>query len=64
VKTFNLRALRLRPGEEYRDEIELSLEPFELGGQRYLPVPEKVPAELAISRASTGTVFERETRTS
>ena len=58
MKMFNLRALRLRPGEEYRDEIELPLEPFELGGQRYLPVPEKVPAELAISRASTGTVFE------
>jgi uncharacterized protein len=58
VKTFNLRTLRLRPGEEYRDEVELELEPFELGGQRYLPVPEKVPAELAISRASTGTVFE------
>jgi uncharacterized protein len=58
VKTFNLRTLKLRPGEEYRDEIELELEPFELGGQRYLPVPEKVPAELAISRASTGTVFE------
>jgi uncharacterized protein len=58
VKTFNLRTLKLRPGEEYRDEIELSLEPFELGGQRYLPVPEKVPAELAISRASTGSLFE------
>ena len=58
MKTFNLRTLRLRPGEEYRDEIELELEPFELGGQRYLPVPEKVPAELAISRASTSTVFE------
>jgi uncharacterized protein len=58
VKTFSLRTLRLRPGEEYRDEIELELEPFELGGQRYVAVPEKVPAELAISRASTGTVFE------
>ena len=58
MKTFNLRTLKLRPGEEYRDEIELELEPFELGGQRYLPVPEKVPAELAISRASTGSVFE------
>jgi uncharacterized protein len=58
VKTFNLRTLKLRPGEEYRDEIEVELEPFELGGQRYLPVPEKVPAELALSRASTGTVFE------
>ena len=58
MKTFNLRTLRLRPGEEYRDEIELDLEPFELGGQRYLPVPEKVPADFAISRASTGFVFE------
>jgi uncharacterized protein len=58
VKTFSLRTLKLRPGEEHRDEIELELEPFELGGQRYVPVPEKVPAELAISRASTGTVFE------
>ena len=58
MKTFSLRTLRLRPGEEYRDEIELELEPFELGGQRYVPVPERVPAELTISRASTGTVFE------
>ena len=58
MKTFNLRTLKLRPGEEYRDEIEVELEPFELGGQRYLPVPEKVPAELAISRASTGALFE------
>ena len=58
MKTFNLRTLKLRPGEEYRDEVELELEPFELGGERYLPVPEKVPAELAISRASTGSVFE------
>jgi uncharacterized protein len=58
VKTFSLRTLRLRPGEQYRDEVEVELEPFELGGERYLPVPETVPAELAISRASTGTVFE------
>jgi uncharacterized protein len=58
VKTFSLRTLRLRPGEQYRDELELDLEPFELGGQRYLPVPERVPAELTVSRASTGTVFD------
>ena len=58
MKAFSLRTLKLRAGEEYRDEIELELEPFELGGQRYVPVPDKVPAELAISRASTGTVFE------
>ena len=58
MTTFNLRNLRLRSGEEFRDERELALEPLDLGGQRYLPVPEEVPAELAISRASTGTVFE------
>src|ERR687888_1278208 len=58
MKTFNLRQVRLRSGQEYRDEVELELEPFELGGERYLPVPDTVPAELAITKASTGTVFE------
>jgi uncharacterized protein len=58
VKSFSLRSVRLRPGEEFRDEIEVDLEPFELGGQRYLPVPDRVPAEFAVTRASTGTVFE------
>lgn len=57
MKSFSLRSLRLRPGEEHRDEIEVELEPFELGGQRYLPVPDRVPAELTVGRASTGTVF-------
>jgi uncharacterized protein len=58
MKTFNLRQIKLRSGQEYRDEVELELEPFELGGERYLPVPDRVPAELAITKASTGTVFE------
>ena len=58
MRSLSLRTLKLRPGEQHRDEIELELEPFELGGQRYLPVPEKVPAELTVSRATTGTVFE------
>jgi uncharacterized protein len=57
MRSFNLRQARLRSGEEYRDEIELDLEPFELGGERYIPVPEQVPAELVITKASTGTVF-------
>ncbi|HEX6702115.1 MAG TPA: DUF177 domain-containing protein [Gaiellaceae bacterium] len=58
MKSFSLRSVRLRPGEEYRDEIEVELEPFEFGGQRYLPVPDRVPAEFVVSRASTGSVFE------
>jgi uncharacterized protein len=58
MRSLNLRHIKLRSGEEYRDEIELELEPLELGGERYLPVPDKVPAELAITKASTGTVLE------
>ena len=58
MTTFNLRQVKLRSGEQFRDEQEVELEPLELAGQRYLPVPEKVPAELTITRASTGSVFE------
>jgi uncharacterized protein len=58
VTTLNLRTIKLRSGEQFRDEREIRVEPLELGGQRYQPVPETVPAELAITRASTGTVFE------
>ena len=58
MTSFSLRSLRLRPGEEHRDEQEIALEPISLGGQRYLPVPDKVHGELVVSRAQTGTVFE------
>ena len=58
MTTFNLRQVKLRPGEQFRDEQEVELEPLELGGQRYVPVPEEVPAELAITRAKSGSVFE------
>jgi uncharacterized protein len=49
--------VKLRPGEQYRDELEVELSAFDFGGQRYLPVPEKVPAAFEITRATTGTVF-------
>jgi uncharacterized protein len=58
VTTFNLRTLKLRSGEQFRGGREIRLEPLELAGQRYQPVPETVAAELTITRASTGTVFE------
>jgi uncharacterized protein len=58
MTTVDLRSIKLRSGEQFRDEREIELEPFDLGGQRYLPVPRVVPAELTITRASTGTVFE------
>ena len=58
MKAFNLRSVKLRAGEEFRDAVELELTPLEYGGQRYVPVPEKVPSELAITRATTGTLFQ------
>jgi len=57
VTFFPLRSVRLHPGEELRDEIPVLLEPFDLGGERYLPVPAEVLAELVIQRATSGDVF-------
>jgi len=28
--------VKLRPGEEHREAVELELPPFEFGGQRYI----------------------------
>ena len=58
MTTLDLRKYRLRSGESLRDEQEIEIAPIELGGQRYLVVPENVPAELTVTRASTGTVYE------
>jgi DUF177 domain-containing protein len=58
VTTFDLRQAKLRPGEEHRDEQEIALSPYDLGGQRYLPVPDVANAELVITRGTSGTTFE------
>src|SRR5262245_49815713 len=57
MTSFDLRQARLRPGEEQREALELELPAFEFGGERYVPVPEQVPALLVITRAVSGTVF-------
>ena len=54
---FSLNRLRLRPGEEHRDQVLVELEPFDLGGQRYLPVPPQAPSELTVTRATSGDVL-------
>jgi uncharacterized protein len=54
VTRFPLRRLRLRPGEEHRDAVAVELEPFDLGGLRYLPVPQEVEAALTVAQATTG----------
>src|SRR5947209_7831048 len=55
---LDLRKFRLRSGESLRDEQEVEIAPIELGGQRYIAVPENIPTELTVTRASTGTVYD------
>jgi uncharacterized protein len=54
---FDLRNVRVRSGEEHREAVEVAITPIELGGERYVAVPEQVPAELSVTRASTGLVL-------
>jgi uncharacterized protein len=58
MTTFDLRTLRLRSGDQSRDRVEIDLEPLLLAGQTYEPRPTPAPAELTVTRASSGTVLE------
>ena len=58
MTTFDLRTLRIRSGDQARERVEIELEPLVLGGQSYEPMPNPVPAELSVTRASSGTVLE------
>jgi len=58
VTTFDLRTLRIRSGDQARERVEIELEPLVLGGQRYEPRPDPAPAQLAVTRASSGTILE------
>jgi uncharacterized protein len=58
VTTFSLRNVRLRSGEQLHETVEVQLEPLVLGGQEYAPVPADVPAELTVTKATTGSVYQ------
>ena len=58
MTTFDLRTLRLRPGEVRTETLDVHLEPFVLGGQRYEATPATIPVELQISQASGATVLD------
>jgi DUF177 domain-containing protein len=58
MTTFDLRTLRIRSGDQARERVEIELEPLVLGGQTYEPQPNPAPAELTVTRASSGTVLE------
>lgn len=57
MTTYPLRRLRLRSGEEHREAVDIALLPFDLGGERYLPVPAEAAAAFETQRATSGDVF-------
>jgi DUF177 domain-containing protein len=57
MTSFDVRQLKLTAGDEQRQALELELPAFEFGGQRYIPVPERVECELVVNRTFTGTLF-------
>ena len=50
--TFDLGGLRLSSGEARRLELNVAIDPYQLGGQRYAVEPPRVPARLDISRTT------------
>jgi uncharacterized protein len=60
VTIFNVRTVKLQPGEQFRDTKEVELEPLELGGQRYVPIPEAPEATLTLNRLTSGLMLELE----
>jgi uncharacterized protein len=58
VTTFNLRRLRLRSGDQHSEHVEVEIEPLVIGGQDYTAVPARVPAELTVTKASSGLVLQ------
>jgi len=51
---LDLRGLRLEPGVVRRERIELTLDPFTLGGQRYEIVPPILPVEVELQPSTSG----------
>ena len=57
MTVFNLHNVKLRTGEQFREVVDVQLEPLVLGGQEYSPVPDQVPSELTITKATSGNVY-------
>jgi uncharacterized protein len=52
--TFDVGALRLSSGEGRRLDLEVGVEPFDFGGQRYAVPGEQVAARLDVSHTTNG----------
>jgi uncharacterized protein len=57
VTVFNLNNVKLRTGEQFRENVDVQLEPLVLGGQEYGPAPDQVPSVLTITKATSGSVY-------
>lgn len=58
VSTVDLHRFRLRAGEIRSERLDVEIEPFFLGGQRYEAVPGHIPVDLEVSQASGAMVFD------
>lgn len=58
VTTIDLRRLHIRPGDVREERLDVEIEPFVLGGQRYEAARSHVPVDVEISRASGAMVFD------
>jgi uncharacterized protein len=58
VGSIDLRRLRLRSGEVRQEQVDVELDPFLLGGQRYEGHPATAPVAVQITQASGATVFD------
>ena len=54
---LDLRSLRLLPGDEKVVDKEIALLGFELGGQAYVPAPERVTVALKVAQTVSGAVL-------
>ena len=55
---IDLRQRRLSPGEIRQEHLDVPIEPFLLGGQRYELQPDSVAVDVDVSRASGAMVFD------
>ncbi len=58
MTVLDLRTIHVRPGEQWREARAIDLDPFDLGGERYTPVPDAPEAAIAVTRTSGGLLFE------
>jgi len=58
MSSIDIRRLRLRSGEVREESVDVALEPYLLGGQRYESHPETVPVPVRITQTSGATVFD------